>query len=78
VTQVVDGNWAFTPSSRRASSQGLTRRGVTGALQQSLTDDEINILLGRKQGLEEFEAHIGGDWKVLFSVLQKHARNVIR
>lgn len=33
------------------------------ALQGSLTGDEINILLGRKQGLEDFEKHMSlGDW----------------
>lgn len=33
------------------------------ALQQSLTSEEINILLGRKQGLEEYEQHMRlGDW----------------
>lgn len=41
-----------------------TQRGaVLEALQRSLTHVEINILLGRKQGLEEFEAHIdASDW----------------
>jgi len=46
--------------------KGMTevqRGAVIQALQRSLTEDEINILLGRKQGLEEFETHIGaGDW----------------
>lgn len=33
------------------------------ALRRSLTDEEINILLGRKEGLEEFEAHLAAaDW----------------
>lgn len=33
------------------------------ALQGSLTGEEINILLGRKQGLEDFERHMDlGDW----------------
>lgn len=33
------------------------------ALQPSLTEEEINILLGRKQGLEEYETHMRlGDW----------------
>ncbi len=32
-------------------------------LQESLTDEEINILLGRRKGLEEYEKHIClGDW----------------
>ena len=41
-------------------------------LQGSLTDEEINILLGRKQGLEEFEEHIRlrdwseGQWQDFF------------
>jgi hypothetical protein len=39
------------------------RSAVLQAIQRSLTDDEINILLGRKQGLQEFEAHLdAGDW----------------
>lgn len=46
--------------------KGMTetqRNAVLEALQQSLTHLEINILLGRKQGLEEFEEHIGvKDW----------------
>jgi hypothetical protein len=38
------------------------REAVLRALQQSLTDDEVNTLLGRKQGLEEFERQVDGDW----------------
>lgn len=39
------------------------RGAILQGLQRSLTVDEINILLGRKQALEEFEAHIGAaDW----------------
>lgn len=39
------------------------REAVIRALQGSLTGEEINILLGRRRGLEEFEAHIeSGDW----------------
>ena len=38
------------------------RDAVLRELQQSLTDDEVNTLLGRKQGLENFETHIGGNW----------------
>jgi len=34
------------------------RSGLLGALQQSLSHEEINILLGRKQGLKEYEDHI--------------------
>jgi hypothetical protein len=39
------------------------RSGVLRVLQQSLTPEEINILLGRKQGLAEYEEHmILMDW----------------
>ena len=39
------------------------RESVFRVLHQSLTDEEVNILLGRKQGLEEYEEHIRlGDW----------------
>lgn len=39
------------------------RSGILGALQQSLSHEEINILLGRKQGLTEYEAHMQlSDW----------------
>lgn len=39
------------------------RNGLLEALQRSLTDEEINILLGRKQGLEEYEKHMRiQDW----------------
>ncbi len=39
------------------------RNGLLHALQQSLTDEEINILLGRRQGLEEYEERMRlGDW----------------
>lgn len=41
---------------------GPRREAVLRALRQSLTDDEVNTLLGRKQGLEEFETQIGGSW----------------
>lgn len=41
---------------------GAQRDAVLRELQQSLTDDEVNTLLGRKQGLEEFETQIGGNW----------------
>jgi hypothetical protein len=41
---------------------GAQREAVFRALQQSLTDDEVNTLLGRKQGLEEFENQIGASW----------------
>lgn len=50
---------------------GAQREAVLRALQQSLTDDEVNTLLGRKQGLEEFETQIGrscseGQWQDFF------------
>jgi hypothetical protein len=39
------------------------RNNLLQALQRSLTHEEINILLGRRQGLEEFEEHMRlGDW----------------
>lgn len=39
------------------------RNGLLRALQGSLTDEEINILLGRRQGLEEFKNHMRlKDW----------------
>ena len=39
------------------------RNSLLQALQQSLTDEDVNILLGRRQGLEEYEEHIRlGDW----------------
>ena len=39
------------------------RNGLMHALQGALTDEEINILLGRRQGLEEFEEHVRlKDW----------------
>ena len=39
------------------------RNSLLHALQQSLTNEEINILLGRRQGLEEYEEHMRlGDW----------------
>jgi Domain of unknown function (DUF4263) len=37
------------------------RDAVLRALRPSLTDDEVNTLLGRKQGLAEFEKEIGGE-----------------
>lgn len=40
------------------------RSGFLGALQPSLSQEEINILLGRKQGLKEYEDHMQLlDWK---------------
>ena len=46
--------------------RGMTeeqRSGVLRVLQQSLTSEEINILLGRKQGLAEYEKHMNLlDW----------------
>ncbi len=39
------------------------RESVLLALKGSLSGEEINVLLGRRQGLEEFEAHINAvDW----------------
>nr|WP_306268347.1 Shedu immune nuclease family protein [Pararhizobium sp. IMCC3301] len=39
------------------------REQIIRALQGALTSEEINILLGRRKGLEEFEKHIClGDW----------------
>lgn len=39
------------------------RIGLLRAMQETLTEEEINILLGRKQGLEEYEKHMQlGDW----------------
>lgn len=55
--------------------KGMTeaqRGAILQALQRSLTDEEINILLGRKQGLAEFEAHMSSsnwteaDWQNFF------------
>lgn len=45
-------------------SMGASRRTVLlKALQQSLTDEDVNILLGRKQGLEEYEKRLeSNDW----------------
>jgi hypothetical protein len=46
--------------------KGMTeeqRTGLLHTLQRSLTDEEINILLGRRQGLEEYEEHMHlRDW----------------
>ncbi len=39
------------------------RSNVLRALQGTLTDEEINVLLGRKEGLKEYEIHMReGDW----------------
>lgn len=39
------------------------RSNFVHALHQSLTEEEVNILLGRRQGLEEYEKHmLLGDW----------------
>lgn len=39
------------------------RESVIQALKGSLTAEEINVLLGRRQGLDEFEVHMAaGDW----------------
>lgn len=46
----------------RAMGEGQ-RTAVIQALSGSLTGEEINVLLGRRQGLEEFEGHMkAGDW----------------
>lgn len=42
------------------------REPIIRALQGALTSEEINVLLGRRRGLEEFEDHLGlGDWAEL-------------
>lgn len=39
------------------------RKAIWGGLQSSLSAEEVNILLGRKQGLEVFETHLSqNDW----------------
>ena len=46
----------------RSMTEGQ-RNGILQALQQSLTAEEVNILLGRRQGLEEYEEHMRlSDW----------------
>ncbi|MFN4277877.1 MAG: Shedu immune nuclease family protein [Ferrovibrio sp.] len=46
----------------KGMSEGQRNR-LLHELQPSLTDEEINILLGRRQGLEEYEKHMRlGDW----------------
>jgi hypothetical protein len=43
-------------------SEGQRDRLLRG-LQPSLSEDEINVLLGRRQGLEEYEKQMRlGDW----------------
>jgi hypothetical protein len=45
------------------SMPGEKRSGLLGALQGALSHEEINILLGRKQGLREYEEHMKKlDW----------------
>lgn len=47
----------------RAMAEGQ-RKAVIQALRGSLTGEEINVILGRRQGLEEFESHMAAsDWK---------------
>jgi hypothetical protein len=55
--------------------RGMTetqRRDLLRAIQNTLTTDEINVLLGRKQGLEEYERQLAqdawseGDWQDFF------------
>ena len=41
---------------------GSQRDAMLRALQQTLTEDDVNTLLGRKQGLEVFENQIGESW----------------
>lgn len=42
------------------------RIGLMRALQEALTNEEINVLLGRRQGLEEYEEHMRlRDWTEL-------------
>jgi Domain of unknown function (DUF4263) len=49
--------------SRIRSMPEEQRSGLLSALQQSLSHEEINILLGRKQGLKEYEDHMRlSDW----------------
>ncbi|WP_188410775.1 Shedu immune nuclease family protein [Agaricicola taiwanensis] len=39
------------------------RNNLMHSLQETLTDEEVNILLGRRQGLEDFEEHMRArDW----------------
>jgi hypothetical protein len=48
------------------------RKDFLGAIQNTLTTDEINVLTGRKQGLEEYERQLSldawseGDWQDFF------------
>lgn len=48
----------------RMRKMNQSRRGaVLDALRDSLTPEEVNVLLGRRQGMEEFEEHLHtGDW----------------
>ena len=52
------------------------RKGLLHALQGSLAAEDINILLGRKQGLEEYEEHMHlrdwneGQWQSFFELEQ--------
>jgi Domain of unknown function (DUF4263) len=42
---------------------GEKRSVLLRALQESLTDEDINVLLGRRQGLDAYEKHLRlGDW----------------
>ena len=41
---------------------GAQRSTVLRELKESLTDDDVNTLLGRKEGLKEFETQIGENW----------------
>jgi len=43
---------------------GDKRKDLLGNLQSILTEEDVNILLGRKQGLEDFAEHLSkDDWK---------------
>jgi hypothetical protein len=58
--------------SRIKSMNEAQRKGVLQALQQSLTTEDINVLLGRKQGLAEYEEQMElakwseGQWQDFF------------
>lgn len=46
----------------KAMTEG-ERESIIRALKGSLSSEEVNVLLGRRQGLEEFEAHVEArDW----------------
>lgn len=52
--------WVVDQVARMSDGQ---RKTLLRTLQQSLTHEEINVLLGRRQGLQEFEQHMRAlDW----------------